>query len=296
VVSTHLTGSLQWADAFNAILIATQAGEGDDIKACWRALLRVVQYGVHCSRGGERLELRQQAVYGRAQERLGVLLLAEPDDIQIIQLDMVPHASYPAPRASRLAPHLAPHTLYRALGTWRLTPRIVPHRSYRASHLPSHASHHAVPLVLCAWQAVFDATEAFLRVKEFKGFYKPQQHFATHASINTLRMGPMRGCARASFRVSFRASFRASSHASFRASGIARAISRSHLPLMRASFPGIGAIPSRGSTTAHETDRKGLDSNFRNVSKRIATYWAVQFGLVFCKRSPEERRRVSNVC
>jgi hypothetical protein len=99
---------------------------------------------------------------------------------------------------------------------------------------------------MCAWQAVFDATEAFVKVKEFKGFYKPKQHFATHASINTLRMGPMRGCARASFR----ASFRASSHASFRASGIARAMSRSHLPLMRASFPGIGAIPSRGSTSA----------------------------------------------
>ena len=76
------TGGRQWAEAFNAILTAAQAGEGDDVTACWRALLYVVQYGVHCARGGERLELRQQAVCGRAQERLGVMILVEPDGIQ----------------------------------------------------------------------------------------------------------------------------------------------------------------------------------------------------------------------
>ena len=54
-------------------------------------------------------------------------------------------------------------------------------------HASNHTSHHN--------QAVVDATKAFCKVKEYKGFFKPKQHFAAHASINTLRMGPMRGCA-----------------------------------------------------------------------------------------------------
>ena len=43
--------------------------------------------------------------------------------------------------------------------------------------------------------AVFEATKQFNKVREYKGFFKPKQHFATHASINVLRMGPMRGYA-----------------------------------------------------------------------------------------------------
>ena len=42
-------------------------------------------------------------------------------------------------------------------------------------------------------KAVFDATQAFNKVPEFKGYFKPKQHFASHASIDTLRMGPLRG-------------------------------------------------------------------------------------------------------
>ena len=43
--------------------------------------------------------------------------------------------------------------------------------------------------------AVFEAMKQFNKVPEYKGFFKPKQHFASHASINTLRMGPMRGYA-----------------------------------------------------------------------------------------------------
>ena len=42
--------------------------------------------------------------------------------------------------------------------------------------------------------AVTEAAEAFRAVKEFKGYYKPKQHFAEHAVVNTVRMGPMTGC------------------------------------------------------------------------------------------------------
>jgi hypothetical protein len=50
--------------------------------------------------------------------------------------------------------------------------------------------------------AVYEATKQFNKVQEYKGFFKPKQHLAAHASVNTLRMGPMRGCAscRASYR------------------------------------------------------------------------------------------------
>ena len=41
--------------------------------------------------------------------------------------------------------------------------------------------------------AVFEAQAAFNRVPEYEGFYKPKHHFATHASINTMQMGPMKG-------------------------------------------------------------------------------------------------------
>jgi hypothetical protein len=42
-------------------------------------------------------------------------------------------------------------------------------------------------------QMVFEATEAMTKVRAFKGFLKPKHHFSAHASVNTLRMGPMRG-------------------------------------------------------------------------------------------------------
>ena len=47
-------------------------------------------------------------------------------------------------------------------------------------------------------KAVYDAAVAFGNVKEYKGFFKPKQHFGSHASINVLRMGPMKGYAHAS--------------------------------------------------------------------------------------------------
>ena len=43
-------------------------------------------------------------------------------------------------------------------------------------------------------RAVYKSAVAFRKVKKFKGFFKPKQHFAEHASVNTLRMGPMTGC------------------------------------------------------------------------------------------------------
>ena len=42
-------------------------------------------------------------------------------------------------------------------------------------------------------KAVYDSMKAFQAVPEYKGFFKPKMHFAAHASVNTLRMGPMRG-------------------------------------------------------------------------------------------------------
>lgn len=42
-------------------------------------------------------------------------------------------------------------------------------------------------------KAIYDAMVAFHKVPEYKGFYKPKMHFASHASVNVLRMGPMRG-------------------------------------------------------------------------------------------------------
>ena len=43
--------------------------------------------------------------------------------------------------------------------------------------------------------AVYESVELFNKVPEYKGFFKPKHHFASHASVNILRMGPMRGCA-----------------------------------------------------------------------------------------------------
>ena len=40
---------------------------------------------------------------------------------------------------------------------------------------------------------IYKAQKAFKKVKEYGHFYKPKHHFATHAPVNTLRMGPMRG-------------------------------------------------------------------------------------------------------
>ena len=40
---------------------------------------------------------------------------------------------------------------------------------------------------------IYKAQVAFKNVKEYGHFYKPKHHFATHAPVNTLRMGPMRG-------------------------------------------------------------------------------------------------------
>ena len=40
-------------------------------------------------------------------------------------------------------------------------------------------------------KAVYDAAVAFDNVPQYKGYFKPKQHFASHASINILRMGPM---------------------------------------------------------------------------------------------------------
>ena len=44
----------------------------------------------------------------------------------------------------------------------------------------------------CVVQAICAAQEAYTKVSQFKGFYKPKNHFATHAPIHTLRGGPMR--------------------------------------------------------------------------------------------------------
>ena len=40
---------------------------------------------------------------------------------------------------------------------------------------------------------IYKAQKAFKKVKEYGHFYKPKHHFATHAPVNTLRIGPMRG-------------------------------------------------------------------------------------------------------
>ena len=39
---------------------------------------------------------------------------------------------------------------------------------------------------------VYESHEAFHKVPEFKGYFKPKNHFASHASTHTLRGGPMR--------------------------------------------------------------------------------------------------------
>jgi hypothetical protein len=94
---------------------------------------------------------------------------------------------------------------------------------------------------------VYEATEAFTKVPEFKGFLKPKHHFAAHASVNTLRMGPMRG-------------------------------------FWCYSYEGLH----------QRVKRIARNSNFRNVAKRIAKCWSIQFAACM-KSSADERRRLSNL-
>lgn len=121
-------------------------------------------------------------------------------------------------------------------------------------------------------KAVYDANVAFNKVPQYKGFFKPKQHFGAHASVNILRMGPLRGYA-----------LRASKHALHP--------TLSNIPLLCYrywcySFEGFH----------QRVKRIARNSNYRNVSKRILVYWAIQFGLTMSQTTAKERRALSNLC
>jgi len=54
---------------------------------------------------------------------------------------------------------------------------------------------YTIPQIIDMDKAIYEAQVAFRKVKQYNGFFKPKQHFASHASVNTMRMGPMRGYA-----------------------------------------------------------------------------------------------------
>ena len=117
-------------------------------------------------------------------------------------------ASYPAFRASYPAPHaqhLSPTPLSRilVLHSVDLFSHLVEKDNLVWDAWVKHVNYckhmykksYTMSEILAFDKAVYEAMVAFQKVKGYKNFFKPKQHFTAHAAINTLRMGPMRGCA-----------------------------------------------------------------------------------------------------
>ena len=60
-------------------------------------------------------------------------------------------------------------------------------------YLPLLTQKNITPLEVVALdKKIFDATETFVGVPQFKNLFKPKHHFAAHVSVNIERMGPLR--------------------------------------------------------------------------------------------------------
>jgi hypothetical protein len=105
-----------------------------------------------------------------------------------------------------------------------------------------------IPEIIKMDEMVFNSQLKFSQ-SEISDFFKPKHHFSSHASVHTLRMGPMSG---------------------------------------------YWCYAYEGFHQRVKRIAKG--SKWKNVAKRIVSYFCMQFGVVFGYANSEERRKKSNLC